>query len=75
MNSRTVLAIHGDAIYTSNVPPWARPVAPGGGARPRNRADKPADIGGDMGQEQLWITRVDGQDCAEDRTDRQAQRG
>ncbi|ALU23587.1 hypothetical protein VO62_06175 [Cutibacterium acnes] len=31
MNSRTLLAIHGDAIYTSNVPPWALPVAQGGG--------------------------------------------
>ena len=29
MNSRTLLAIHGDAIYTSNVPPWALPVAQG----------------------------------------------
>lgn len=32
MNSRTLLAIHGDAIYTSNVPPWALPVAQGGAA-------------------------------------------
>ena len=30
MNSRTVLAIHGDAIYTSNVPPLGAPCGPGG---------------------------------------------
>lgn len=32
MNSRTLLAIHGDAIYTSNVPPLGAPCGPGGAA-------------------------------------------
>lgn len=32
MNSRTLLAIHGDAIYTSNVPPPGRSLWPRGAA-------------------------------------------